>query len=554
MLTFAQLKQGVRQRVFAAGEARNLRIPHDKSIVDALVDLQRWVECLQNNNTYLVPHCATTYNCGLTSFEFPRAKIHRLSVIDKIDPETGEESADAADDWCSEIEYKQVDPCHIRNYLGRSAQCGTCWPIHLYFAIPQALCGGKSNIPVPTDEGVASGLPVLPLGYHYPQESTNATRRAMSGVWAIEAGRIHIGPWIQSTETIVVRYTGIKRDWVDSDLVDDDPELLRAVDNFVRWEHYRDFEKNAAQAQAGETAYKVALSQLIYDCREETRVRECEPVHARGIAPVTTLYFNDRQQATADCPDGQTGNSVTITIPKDTVASTVSVADANQKAIEQARTMAREQLVCEDSGTVYWNTEQSYTAECSGEGNPSTATVPAGKYSSTVSQADANSQAMAEAVQQATSDLNCTYWNTAQEFTAECGEGETGDAVTKQVAAHTYSSTISQSAADQLAYNAAKKAAEEELICDGQSSVFYNTTKKATVNRTCYNFLTNAQCNFSVIVTAPASLFTSTVSVLEANNQAAAAAQSMANLLADQACLLIASGGVCRRTITSTLV
>ena len=553
MLTFAQLKQGVRQRVFAAGEARNLRIPHDKSIVDALVDLQRWVECLQNNNTYLVPHCATTYNCGLTSFEFPRAKIHRLSVIDKIDPETGEESADAADDWCSEIEYKQVDPCHIRGYLGRSAQCGTCWPIHLYFAIPQALCGGKSNIPVPTDEGVASGLPVLPLGYHYPQESTNATRRAMSGVWAIEGGRVYVAPWIQSTETIVVRYTGIKRDWVDSDLVDDDPELIRAVDNFLRWEHYRDFEKNAAQADAGERAYKVALSQLIYDCREETRVRECEPIKARGIAPTTVLYFNDRQQATADCPDGQTGNSVTITIPKDTVASTVSVADANQKAIEQARTMAREQLVCEDSGTVYWNTEQSYTAECSGEGNPSTATVPAGKYSSTVSQADANSQALAEAVQQATSDLNCTYWNTAQEYTAECGEGETGDAVTKQVAAHTYSSTVSQSAADQLAYNAAKVAAEEELVCDGQPAVFYNTEKRATLNRACVNGVTQALCSFTVVVIAPPERFTSTASVADANRQAQNAALAMAGTLADQACTLLASGGRCERLISASL-
>lgn len=52
--------------------------------VDALIDLQTWVECLQQNNTTTFPHCATFYNCGLTIIDAaPRGIIKRLSVIDK---------------------------------------------------------------------------------------------------------------------------------------------------------------------------------------------------------------------------------------------------------------------------------------------------------------------------------------------------------------------------------------------------------------------------------------------------------------------------------------
>lgn len=52
--------------------------------VDAVIDLQQWVECLQQNNTFLFPQCATYYNCGLTIIDSaPRGIIKRVSVIDK---------------------------------------------------------------------------------------------------------------------------------------------------------------------------------------------------------------------------------------------------------------------------------------------------------------------------------------------------------------------------------------------------------------------------------------------------------------------------------------
>lgn len=555
-MTYLQLKQLVRSRVFPSGEARNLRVAHDKSIVDALIDIQRWAECWQNDNTHLVPQCATAYKCGLTVLNFPRAIIHSVSVVDRLDPETHEESADAEIDWCSEIKYQQVEACQMRAYMGHTSSCGTCWPIHLYFALPQSLCGGKSTIPVPTDAGVPAGLPSLPLGHHYGQVSTDATCRAKTGVWAVDGGSILIGPWIQSTETIVIRWTGIKRDWNDSDLIDDDPTLIRAVESFLRWEHNRDWERNIGLATTYSGDYKMALADLIYDCNEETKVRECEAVKARGIAPITKLFFNDRQQATASCPGNQTGDSVTVVIAKDTVASNVSVADANQLAVEQARTQAQAQLICTDSGTVYWNSPQSYTAECpdGSTGNASTATIEASKYSSTVSQADANAQALAAAQALAEASRECTYSNSEQSYTAECPDGEAGDSVTKTTAAGTYTSTVSRADANQKAYNAAKVAAEGELVCDGEPAAYLNTQKSVQINRQCYSVSNGQMCSFTVVFTVTAGRFTSMISVAEANAQALSAAQVYGNQLADLTCVQVSAGHApCHTVVTGSL-
>lgn len=322
-------------------------------MLDCLVDLQRWVDCLQSNNTHLVPHCATFYKCGLTSFDFPRSIVRGLSVIDKINPTTHKEDPTAADDYCTEIEYAQIDVCHMHNYIAKSRTIGCCFSCSSFFALPQHLCGWKGRAPIPTDEGVPSGLPTLSLGYHYPQESTDATcGRSRAGVWAIESGRIYVAPWIQSTETIVLKWQGIKRDWVDADLVDDDPTLIRAVELFLRWEHSRDWDRDG-KAPEYENEYRKALSELIYDCAKENEVRDCGTERgfgaagARGITPTVKLYFNDAlPPVTEYCPQNETGSPVTEPIAAGTVSSTVSVSDANARAVEEARARARARLDC----------------------------------------------------------------------------------------------------------------------------------------------------------------------------------------------------------------
>lgn len=544
-MTFADLKASVYANVFPTGQAPNLVAPHLKMIIDALIDLQSVVDCLQQDNTDIVPQCATFYECGLTLLTAPRGMIKKVSVIDKTDPKTHLENPDLPDNYCDEIPYNQVDSCHVRRYLAaRGGCCGVGPFFGLGFGFP-GFCGNP--YPTPTDAGLPAGLKPLPFGVHYAQTSTDRTIqsgqgfRARMGIWALERGNIYIAPWIQSTESVIITWDGIKRKWADDDGIDDDPLLQTAVEEYVRWGHADRYDKDEAEAARAAGAYDRARSALIHQCREETRTRECETSFARSSVPsLTTLFYNTTQQASAACPDGS--NPVTVTIPAGSVSSSISVAAANQLAMNQAQAQANAQLVCVPGQQTWLNTPQSFTAQCtSGEagaptpdGNPVTITIPAGTTSSTVSQADANAQALTLATQRAQSLLVCTFWNKAQSFTAVCPADHT-NTVTITVAAHTFSSTVSQAAADQAALTSATNQANTQLALSCPSlSLFQNTVQiaHATLSGCAGQF---GATTVFVNVTVPAGLFTGATQAL-ANQAALNAGTTYAQGLAANLC------------------
>lgn len=479
MYTFGQLKTEARARIWPSGESDRLVAAHDKLFIDAMIDLQTWVKCLLQDHTDVIPHCATYYNCGLTVLDAPRGRILRLSVVDKLDPDTLEEDPDADTDYCREIVYSQVDPCYIHSYLSKSQACGSCLSIPLYFGLPLGSCG-VAAYPVPTDEDVPTGLPILPLGYHYPQESTDRSYgRSFCGVWAIERGKIFVAPWIQSTETILLTWDGIKRSWSDQDPVDPDPMLSQAVEEYVRWHHASKYDRDPGEAERASGAFNLARQMLIHECREETRVRACEPSHARAASlGFGTLYYNDEIVATATCQDNQTGTPVTVTIPAGTVGSNVSVADANRIAEEQAQAQAEAQLSCEDIPATYTNTVPGdFTATCVGTdpaapsptGDPVRVIIPVGTVSGeTAAEANTNAQQEAEAQAYAQISGKCTYYNSPQSYTAYCLSNGTLGPVTKTRAAGAHSGET-QAIANKLAWTYAKNQAIAELagICPG---------------------------------------------------------------------------------------
>lgn len=535
MKTFAQFKSEIRESLFPSGEPSNLVTPHNKSFIDSLIDLQTFVECLQQDNTSVFPHCATYYNCGLTVLDAPRGNIKKVSVIDT--------TSEGDSDWCTEIEYMQVNPVHIREYLHRSLRCGFCLPTTLFFGLPNSCI--KGYYPIASDEGVPAGLPTLPLGYHYPQTSTDRTYgRAGHGVWAIERGKIFIAPYIQSSEIVLVKWDGIKRTWAEGDPVDEDPLLAQAVLEYVRWQHTDRYDKDEAEAQRAMGAYNNARTLLMHQCREENRVRDREPSYARGTPASMqgmTLFYNEEVSYSASCPDG-TG-TVTVTIPAGTVSSSVSVADANQKAQDEAVVEATARLDCQsEPTTTYSNDAQTAVAACQAgqgappaEGNPVTVTIPAGTVTSSVSKAAANAEALAMAQTQAASQLVCTWWNSPQTKQVVC---EANPAITASatVAAHTYSSTISQADADNQAMAEATNQANEELAatCFGVPAAVLNTEQHVQVVYLCQQAIVR-NCTIIVNVTIPANRFAGNTQV-EANNAARSWGAVYGNTIAQYHC------------------
>lgn len=127
----------------------------------------------------------------------------------------------------------------------------------------------------------------------------------------------------------------------------------------------------------------------------------CTPVVYYNIEKAGSFTRNN-------CGSGAVGSSVVYTVPAGTYSSSVSQADANQKA--QDAVTANGQAYANTNGTctpVYWNTAFSYLYHYQGcptgyRGDPYTHSVSAGTHQSSISVADANNKAS-------------TYWQTQAE-------------------------------------------------------------------------------------------------------------------------------------------
>jgi len=459
----------------------------------------------------------------------------------------------------------------MRNYMRASFQRGCCLPIPLFFGIDGC---SKGSFPVPTNAGLPAGLPLLPLGFSYPQTSTDRTwGRAGAGVWSQERGQIWIAPWINSTETVIVTWDGIKRIWTDQDPIDSDPLFSKAVRLYVQAQHAGEWDHENEDANSFEQKYQRALADLIHQCREETRTRGCNDgsadggggSNARAANGITDLFYNDDQSVSLSCPSGQTGNPVSVTIPAGTVGSAISKGDANQKSQAQAQAQAQQQLVCAEAQVIYYNTAQTAIASCgqaSGapppEGDPVTVTVPAGEVSSTVSQAAADASALELAQARAGAQLSCTFWNKSVTVDAVC-PSNSGITASETVNAHVFSSTISQADADAQATAAATNAANQALDDGGcGDTIYWNTPQQSSYLAHCSVYVSGGHtggtviggsgggivlvggettnCDIAVKVNVPEHTFNSHVSQADANQTAKDAAALYAEILAIQKC------------------
>jgi len=305
--TWLDFKNEIRQQIWPAGEPQNLVASHDKYFVEAILDLQQAVDCLQYNNTSIFPHCATLFQCGLTVLEAPYGVVRRVYVVDKINQDTGKEDPDSPVDWCSKVHYDQVKYCRLEEFVSRNLECLSCGggtsggvTLSQLFGWPYGSCSKNVFIP-PTDEGWKE-FSALPQGLHFPQSSTDSPYgRSLRGSWALSRGRIYLAPWIQSTETVVVEWDGIKREWMDEDLIDSDPLLKRAVRLYVQAQHLRDYDNEFDKANLINSEFQKTRAELMYNCREVSRVRGCE--ESKAIQSIAHVEMSVRGGGDSPLPD-----------------------------------------------------------------------------------------------------------------------------------------------------------------------------------------------------------------------------------------------------------
>lgn len=408
----------------------------------------------------------------ITPFNQPQADGQIAVEMKIVSGETGASD----DDWCSKVYYQQVAYSHIERYVrAGKGQQNSLWSVAN--AMVANICGHwrvKRRYNPPSDIGFEN-QPALPPGFHYPQTSTDAGGRSRSGVYAVKHGRIYIAPWIESSESVIVEWNGIKTNWAPTDLISDDPKLLQAVRLLVgiqHYTHYEDNDKRLADFRAqyyGVPGAPGVLRELIVECRERNRVRSLNEVGGEdgdfaggvgiisGTSSNTGIYYSAAASFTAT---GANGQPYTINIPAGQYSSTLSQADADAQALAQATTQAQSQAQSQggsgSSGTTpgtFLNVPQFYTARCpaasgntpAAQGTAVTVTIPAGQYQSVVSQAFADAAALQAAQVAAQNQLSCTYYNAPQTATTTCANNTTESAT---VGAGQYTSTLSQADAD----------------------------------------------------------------------------------------------------------
>ncbi len=319
MFTLAQLKAAVYEQAFPDGQAKNLVVSHGKIVISALIEIQQAIERYKHNNTLIVPFCATLFQCGMTVIEAPRGSINRVSTFSGISSDCLQEAANI--NWCDEVIYRQVIYTDMIRMIDRTLACNCSgFNYNSLLNMSQFSCQKVlgQKYPPPTDAEYCN-FPSLPLGFHFAQAATDLSRRARMGVWALYHNRLYVAPWINSSETIVIEYDGLKRQWVDADWVDteEDPLLIDAVKHYLLMKHFGSYERDPQMEAYHKAEYfgydgKVGAAQkLFHQFREETRERNVRDQNSHAMMSGKTLQ--EQSQGVIECETTSTTTTTTTT-------------------------------------------------------------------------------------------------------------------------------------------------------------------------------------------------------------------------------------------------
>lgn len=239
-MNFAEYYTQISTAVFPEGEAENLVNVHKLSVKDALIDLQTKIPCLRANHADYVGQSSTLFHCGASTFDTVDGNIERVYTS-------------TLDGGCDPIEATYIDHQRMLDLI-HAYRC--CLPGDAYGMNPYA---PNEAVGAPI---YATGSPSTDKGYRAGSDSL---------YWSINRGTIYVFPSIESTEQIVVEWSGTQRTFIDATVMSTsftDRDVMSAVEVYLESQVARRETKDMSDYQTASSLYTSAVSQLIYDCRK----------------------------------------------------------------------------------------------------------------------------------------------------------------------------------------------------------------------------------------------------------------------------------------------
>ncbi len=213
-MNFAELKSkiigspGGSGSAFPQGPPENLiEILYDR-LAEGMIATQRWIPCYQQKHVDVYPSCSLMFQNGTSVITKPPGEIIRVYTI-------GAE----AGGWDQAVPLVPVSIGHLRKWMAKFRR-NARW--------------------IYREPRIASG----DQGFTLPSSTLDSPGgRSMTGVYSIDrhTGRLIVGPWLQSTEKLVVEWSGIKQEWKDEDIIPSDPAFLRLIRLWIQYEYGKDF-------------------------------------------------------------------------------------------------------------------------------------------------------------------------------------------------------------------------------------------------------------------------------------------------------------------------
>ena len=270
-MTFQELVLEISRNVWPEGEARNLRDQHKNLIRNGLIDLQQKIDCLKTQNIDYIRHGATFFYCGASAFVVPTGYVQSLRTIPDLQHTNNWRQCDAV--W-AQPQSRQEFECLLAN----AVQCGEALtncacptPIEMAYGYYCANYDGTKAKWFP--------YPELPMGLMYADAVTDKGCRARERWFAMFNCYIYTYPVIQSSEVLILEWHGIKRNWVDDDVVpylDEsggvDRQIVQALEYYVTAEDAMRYGCMDERYKSLAKRYGDHVEQLIWDCRAQHRL------------------------------------------------------------------------------------------------------------------------------------------------------------------------------------------------------------------------------------------------------------------------------------------